>query len=144
MSKKKKISNFKKERVKEIVFELIDSQPIEYNNNISQDYLEKNIFQNKDTKQFKNIGKFHFIKTLYNNKESLLIYCMLTFTLDKKDSIEINDQIMNTIDFIEKLFVEINKIKMYKYNNVILKEHNVFLQMLICDSIVNIVEKLKV
>lgn len=141
MSKKKKISNFKKDRVREIISNLSTLDNFE-KYNMSQEYYEGFIKNNKDSKTFKNIGKFSFFTTTYDNQDAVLIYSILSFPIEKKDSIEINDQVMNVIDFIEKLFVEITKVNMIKFNSSDSKEHYVFLKIVLQGTVEEIINKI--
>ena len=141
MAKKKKISTFKRDRVREIISNL--SQIDSYEKyDMSQEYYESYIKNNKESKTFKNIGKFSFFTTTYDNRDAILIYSILSFPMEKKDSIEINDQVMNVIDFIEKLFVEINDVSMIKFNSNDSKEHYVFLKMVLFGNIEQITNKI--
>jgi hypothetical protein len=141
MSKKKKISTFKRDRVREIISNLSQVDSFE-KYNMTQEYYESYIKNNKESKTFKNIGKFSFFTTTYDNQDAVLIYSILSFPMEKKDSIEINDQVMNVIDFIEKLFVEINNVNMLKFNSSDSKEHYVFLKMVLFGNIEQITNKI--
>lgn len=141
MAKKKKISTFKRDRVREIISNLSQVDSFE-KYNMTQEYYESYIKNNKESKTFKNIGKFSFFTTTYDNQDAVLIYSILSFPMEKKDSIEINDQVMNVIEFIEKLFVEINNVNMLKFNSSDSKEHYVFLKMVLFGSVEQITNKI--
>lgn len=141
MAKKKKISTFKRDRVREIISNLSQVDSFE-KYNMTQEYYESYIKNNKESKTFKNIGKFSFFTTTYDNQDAILIYSILSFPMEKKDSIEINDQVMNVIEFIEKLFVEINNVNMLKFNSSDSKEHYVFLKMVLFGSVEQITNKI--
>ncbi len=141
MAKKKKLSTFKMVRVKEIISELNDDNFIDS----STDHLTlyKQIFINNNSKLFRHIGKFDFFNTTYNNTESVLVFCNISFPMEKKDSIDVNEGIVNLIDFLEKVFVQLDSVEIMKHNDYNTNTHIILIKTIInkskddvCNSII--------
>lgn len=128
--KKKKLSVFKKDRMREFIFDLIENRDHFLEYDISTQDLYHRIMNSKTIKSFRHIGKFDFFNTKYDNKSSTLIVSTITFDIDKKDSIEINEQVVNSIDFLEKIFISLDDINIYKYNNYEEKTHIIIIKVL--------------
>lgn len=117
MSKKKKVSEFKKDRIKQILTE-IDTERI-YDKNFFQvdNLLKYLIYEDNNLKNFRNIGSFEFFNVKENKTEKLVIACLIPVSAEKKDSIENNKLILNVVDFLEKIFIYLDSVKVERYND---------------------------
>jgi hypothetical protein len=146
MPKKKKISEFKKYRIKNFLLDLIPLEKTKYTEEeFSIDNLYNKMYsESSNNKHFRNIGLFDFFPTYDNMQDILVISCILSNTIEKKDSIEINEQIVNVIDFLEKVFIYIDKIEINKYNDFTGNKHYILIKCLKQQSLENIIKTIEI
>ena len=135
MAKPKKVLKCKKSKIKSIVDEMTVSDTLD----VARDEFDmySNVIKGKKTKSFKHIGNFYFFHTIKNEIPKLMLFCVLEFPMDKKDSIELNEKVISVIDFLEKIFVEVTVENIVKYNKYETEQHLVFLKILVDQSYLN-------
>lgn len=135
MAKPKKVLKCKKSKIKSIVDEMTVSDTLDVGRDEFDIY--SNVIKGKKTKSFKHIGNFYFFNTIKNEIPKLMLFCVLEFSFDKKDSIELNERVISVIDFLEKIFVEVTVENIVKYNKYETEKHLVFLKILVDQSYLN-------
>lgn len=82
------------------------------------EYLYKITKKLKKFEKYKNNIKFAFYsaKDFASEETFLDIFCVLEFELENKDTIKLNEQIMNCIYEFENLFISLDDIKIDKYD----------------------------
>lgn len=138
-SKKKKVSEFKKRRIQQILEELgNDTTKVDYEISYLDLYFKS--IEDKNFKTFSNIGKFSFYNTTYEDKDSVLILVTIIEPIDKRDSIKINETIVNAIDFLEKIFIDITNVSINRFNEFRDDTHVVLIKALKQDAPNNIIQ----
>ncbi len=138
MSKNKKSQEYQMNRIKSFIqnrnvySEDVDtSKYLSLNNNLmlpinDLEYLYKMTKKLKKFEKFKSNIKFAFYsaKDFASEETFLDIFCVLEFGIECKDTIKLNDQIMNCVYEFENLFISLDDVKIDKYDE---KENHLIL-----------------
>lgn len=111
--KNKRITNYQKNRVYRNLIELEKTDNyIDYDLNMSE--LFEMSRKEKQFKSYKNNGLICFFNTIYDNDKSKMIFMVLEYPLEDKDSIKLNENIVKNIDFLESSLIELDKVEIQR------------------------------
>lgn len=125
--KNKKVTNYQKNRIYRSLIELENVKEI-----ISYDLNMNEMFEkarkDKIFKFYKNNGLICFYNTNFENVDSKLIFMVLEFTSEDKDSIKLNENIVKNIDFLESTLIELDKVEIQRIDYNEQNKHYVFIK----------------
>lgn len=119
MTAKKKISNFQRNRIISLVNDTLNSEEyVNLNFNNKEDIVEflyQYTTSNNKFHKTKNNGQisFHILKS-DDEYDILVIYSILEFDYKDKDFINLNESVVNIIDFLEKIFIELQSVEILR------------------------------
>lgn len=90
--------------------------------------LYKECKSNKLFNKFKNVFKFCALKDINDNKKTLLLL-INDYPFEEKDTIKVNEKLVDCIANIEKIFITIDELDIYRVNEA--SKHNVILKIII-------------
>ena len=129
MPKKIRIEDPQKNKIFKNIKEILNGKTyIDYN----EDFINifNNINFNKNIRKIRKVGDFNFMKTKIDSEDALMVFCILEFPIKDKDSIKLNEYIIRKIDFFEKLFIDLDEVKIFRHNDYNLNNHYIFIKIL--------------
>lgn len=113
MTQKLKLSDYQLKRIQDSIKILLGSdETIEEDIDISKLYEISS--ENKLFERFKNLFKYSMFKTI----DSKLVMCiLLEFDIKEKDSIKVNEEISKSVDFLEKIFIYLDNLKIIRISH---------------------------
>ncbi len=113
MATKNKVTDYQMKRMRESIssaFNLNQKIDPEINNMDLYDYS----ITNKLFEKFKSLFKYAVFKT---GKNSIAICAYLEFEFKDKDTIKVNEEVSKTIEFLEKIFIFLDGVKIVRASN---------------------------
>lgn len=130
MAKKIKIQDPQRKKIFTMIGEILSGRTtVDFNTDSVDLYREIVLNDGGSIRKIRNYNTNHFVKTTLDGVDGLMIFSIMEFPMNEKDSIKINDHVVKTIDFFEKLLVSIDKVSIKRHNIQLTNSHLVFLKM---------------
>lgn len=86
----------------------------------------------KKLKNTKNVGDTTFFKSRIpeTNDPAIMMFVILEFPIKDKDSIKLNNYIIKTIEYYEKLFITLDVVKIIRHNDYTTNNNYIFIKIL--------------